>query len=121
MILCGRSKQHLKAVETLRAELEEEEQALDGSEGSVAASLPAAESDNDDVEVDVDVEPPQQLHDPEYETEEEAEADESERNAAGHQQPPPPMCKLLTSFLNALCDLSNHNRISCALCLIHND
>ena len=119
--MCGRSKQHLKAVETLRAELEEEEQALDGSEGSAAASLPAAESDNDDVQVNVDVEPPQQLHDPETETDEDAEAAESEQHAAGHQQPPPPMCKLLTSLLNAFCDLSSHNRTFCALCLKHND
>ncbi len=117
--MCGRSKQHLKAVETLRAELEEEEQALDGSDGSVAASLPAAESDNEDVEVAV--EPPQQLHDPESETDEDAEAAESEQLAAGHQQPPPPMCKLLTNFLNAFCDLSNHNMASCAMCLKHND
>ncbi len=116
--MCGRSKQHLKAVETLRAELEEEEQALDGSEGSVAASLPAAESDNDDVEVDV--EPPQQLRDPESETEEDAEAAESEHSAAGPQQPPPPMCKLLTSLMNTFCDLSSHNRTFCALCLKHN-
>ncbi len=105
----------MKAVDTLRAELEEEEQALDGSEASVAASLPAAESDNDDVEVDV--EPPQQLHDPETETDEDAEAAESEQHAAGHQQPPPPVCKLLTSLMNAFCDLSSHNRTF--LCLKH--
>lgn len=92
MIVCGRSKQHLKAVETLRAELEEEEQALYGSEGSLAASLPPAESDNTDDEVTV--EPAQKLYDSEIETEEDAEAAESEQNAAGHQQPPPPMCKL---------------------------
>ena len=119
MIVCGRSKQHLKAVETIRAELEEEEQALDGSEASVAASLPAAESDNDDVEVAL--EPPQQLHDPESETDEDAEAAESEQNAAGPRQPPPTMCKLSTNFLNAFCGQSNHNRTFCALCLKNND
>lgn len=84
-----RSKQHLKAVETLRAELEEEEQALDGSEGSGAASLPAADSDTDDV--GVAVEPPHQLHHPESEIVQDAEAAESEQHAAGHQPPPSPM------------------------------
>ena len=34
LVVPGRSKQHLKAVEALRAELEEEEQALDGSDAS---------------------------------------------------------------------------------------
>ncbi len=121
MIVCGRSKQHLKAVETLRAELEEEEQALDGSDDSVAASLPAAECDTDDVAMDVDVEPPQKLHDSEIDTDEGAEADESEQHAAGHLQPPPPMCKHLTSLMNAFCDLSSHNRTFCALCLTRND
>lgn len=89
--MCGRSKQHLKAVQALRAELEEEAQVLDGSEASFAASQPAAESGSDDV--DVDVEPPQQLHDPESETDEFAEAAEPEQHAAGQQQPPPPICK----------------------------
>ena len=119
MIVCDRSKQHLKAVETLRAELEEEEQALDGSEGSGAVSLPAADSDTDDV--GVAVEPPHQLHHPESEIVQDAEAAESEQHAAGHQPPPSPMCKLLASLKNACCDLSGHNKTFCALCLKHND
>lgn len=79
----------MKAVEALRAELEEEEQALDGSVVSASEAAPVAESDGDTGTAAPSEGSPQA-----------ASADEGEALASNHsedgfgpQQPAPPICE----------------------------
>ena len=94
-----RSKQHLKAVETLRAELEEEEQAVDGSKASAAEEAAveqaAASESEDDAHVNRSERSNYHVDSEEEEDTEASEPELEDRHAAQSA----PVCKHLPPCL----------------------